>query len=72
MAPQGTFLLWLDFSELGLEQEQLRRLVFCNAKVGLNDGLGFGDSGCCHMRLNFGCARSVLREGLMRLKGVLI
>lgn len=72
VAPQGTFLLWLDFSELGLEQEQLRQLVFCNAKVGLNDGLSFGESGCCHMRLNFGCARSVLREGLMRLKEVLI
>ena len=71
VAPQGTFLLWLDFSRLGLDQEQLRQLVFCNAKVGLNDGLSFGAAGRGHMRLNFGCARSVLCEGLARLKEAL-
>lgn len=66
--PEGTFLLWLDFRELGLDQEQLRQLVFCNAKVGLNDGPSFGSVGQGYMRMNFGCPRSLLREGLSRLK----
>ena len=69
--PEGIFLLWLDFRELGLDQERLRQLVFCNAKVGLNDGPSFGAGGEGHMRLNFGCPRSVLDEGLSRLKSAI-
>ncbi len=68
--PEGTFLMWLDFSQLGLSQQELRDKVFCEARVGLNDGVTFGPGGEAHMRLNIGCPRSILAEGLARITGV--
>lgn len=69
--PQGTFLMWLDFSELGMKQEELRETIFCGAQVGLNDGISFGRGGEQHMRLNIGCPRSMVAEGLARIASVL-
>ncbi|TVQ40685.1 MAG: putative C-S lyase [Spirochaetaceae bacterium] len=69
--PQGTFLMWLDFSRLGMTQQELRETIFCGARVGLNDGLSFGPGGDQHMRLNIGCPRSMVAEGLSRIAAVL-
>ena len=69
--PEGTFLMWLDFSRLGLSQQELRETIFCGARVGLNDGLSFGPGGELHMRLNIGCPRSMVAEGLSRIGSVL-
>jgi len=66
--PQGTFLMWLDFSATGLRGDELTEKVFCDARVGMNDGRSFGDAGNGFMRLNIGCPRSVLEEGLNRLR----
>ncbi len=65
--PEGTFLLWLDFRNLGMDQENLRQLVTGRARVELNDGVDFGNTGNGFMRLNFGCPRSFLEDGLNRL-----
>lgn len=66
--PEGTYLAWLDFRELGLEQEKLKDLMVKKARVGLNSGTDFGISGEGFMRLNFGCPRSLLEEGLKRIE----
>jgi cystathionine beta-lyase len=67
--PEGTFLAWLDCRGLELEAEKLRLFLVDEAKLGLNDGRDFGPPGEGFARLNFGCPRSVLREGLDRLAG---
>ncbi len=54
---------------LGLEAEGLRRFLVDEAKLGLNDGRDFGPPGEGFARLNFGCPRSVLQDGLERLAG---
>jgi cysteine-S-conjugate beta-lyase len=69
--PEGTFLMWLDFSRLGKTQQELRDLIFCEARVGLNDGISFGPGGDQHMRLNIGCPRSIVAEGVGRIAAVL-
>lgn len=69
--PEGTFLLWLDCAEFGLEPEELYETVSCKGKVGLNDGRSFGPGGEGFLRLNIGCPRSLLSEGLDRLIDVL-
>lgn len=69
--PEGTFLMWLDFSKLGLSQAALRETIFCGAQVGLNDGTSFGDGGEGHMRINIGCPRSMVEEGISRIAAVL-
>ncbi len=65
--PEGTFLLWLDFRDLGLEPEELDDLLLNEARVALNNGAWFGEGGKGFMRLNFACPRSTLEEGLDRI-----
>jgi cystathionine beta-lyase len=45
--PEGTYLLWLDCRELGLDDMALRRFMREKAKVGFDDGFlfGLGDRG---------------------------
>lgn len=62
--PQASFLLWLDFRRLGLDQQQLMDLLLDKAHVALNDGSMFGAEGTGFMRLNVGTPRCVLRDAL--------
>lgn len=71
MLPEASFLLWLNFSELGYTSEQLQHKMVCEAKVGLNQGTTFGQGGEQHLRLNVACARSILTEALTRIVAVL-
>ena len=66
--PESTFLAWLDCRTLGLAQPELREFFVTKARVGLNDGRTFGESGEGFMRLNFGCSRKTLIEGLERIE----
>ncbi|SDF15135.1 MalY/PatB family protein [Sporomusa acidovorans] len=65
--PQGTYLAWLDCRNLNLSQQELVQFFAKKAKVGLNDGITFGRQGTGFMRLNFGCPRPLLAEGLQRI-----
>jgi len=69
--PEGTYLLWLDFSALNLEDEKLYQILVDDAKVGLNKGLSFGLNGSNFMRLNIGSPQSVILEGLERMVSAL-
>jgi len=67
--PEGTYLLWLDFRELGLSMSELDELITHKAKLWLSAGTTFGESGGDGFwRINIGCPRSVLREALERLE----
>jgi len=66
--PQGSFLLWLDFRETGYSHKEVGERLVNIAKLGLNDGLTFGKDGEGFRRMNIGVPRSVLVEGLYRLK----
>jgi cystathionine beta-lyase len=68
MKPEATYLIWLDFRGFGMNDEELMKFTVNKAKVGLNNGGRFGTGGDGWMRLNIGCPRSVLEEGLNRLK----
>lgn len=65
--PEGTYLAWLDCREMNLSQEELKKFFLEEAKVALNDGTTFGKTGEGFVRLNFGCSRELLREGLERI-----
>lgn len=68
--PEGTYLMWLDFSEYGLTQNELVNKLVKEAKVGLNNGITFGDEGIGFMRLNIGTPKSILEEGLYKIRKV--
>lgn len=60
---ESTFLAWFDVTALGLENPYD---FFAKAGIGFSDGRDFLGSG--HVRMNFGCPRATLDEGLRRLK----
>lgn len=67
IAPQASFLMWLDCADLDLTHEQVIDLFVHKAKLGLNDGAMFGPGGALHMRLNVATPRSVLTTALHQL-----
>ena len=67
MKPQGTYLIWLDFSAYDISDEELRKLLRDQAKVILNRGLDFGEEGALHARLNVAMPTSVLEEVCQRI-----
>ncbi|EQK41203.1 C-S lyase family protein [[Clostridium] bifermentans ATCC 638] len=69
--PQGTYLLWVDFSELGLSDEEVAKFLVENAKVALNNGPSFGIGGQGYQRINLACPRSMVEEALTRIKNAI-
>ena len=65
--PDATYLLWLDFRELGLSDEELQKFCLQEGNIALDVGAWFGGDGSGFMRLNIGCSRSLLKQGLDRL-----
>lgn len=68
MRLEATYLVWLDFTAFGMNDEKLSKFIVEKAKVGLNNGGRFGTGGDGWMRINIGCPKSVLQEGLERLE----
>ncbi|GGJ25584.1 MalY/PatB family protein [Paenibacillus hunanensis] len=65
--PEATYLLWLDFSRLGMEQTDLVHFMLHEAKVALNDGRAFGTTGEGFLRMNVACSRQLLEEAMNRI-----
>lgn len=68
MIPEGTYLMWLDFSAYEEDDQTLEQLLVTKGKVVLNPGITFGPAGHSHMRLNLACPKEVLLDGLERIK----
>lgn len=71
-APEGTYLMWLDCREMGLDDAGLKRFFVQDAGVGMNPGITFGEPGSGFMRLNIGCPRQTLVEVLDRIEQALL
>lgn len=59
----ATYLAWIDCRELGVDNPAV---FFEQHGVGLSDGKDFGAPG--FVRLNFGCSRALLKQGLARIQ----
>ncbi len=66
--PESTFLVWLDCREMGLNDNDLNDFFLLKAKVGLNPGIMFGPGGDGFMRMNIGCPKATLLQGLGQIK----
>lgn len=67
MKPEGTYLVWLDFSQTGLSHEEILEILEKKAKLQLNDGLTFGREGRYHFRLNTAAPTAIIEEACQRL-----
>lgn len=70
MKPEGTYLVWLDFSAYGIEQPQLDEKLQKEAKVVLNDGSHFGKEGKTFARLNAATPFETIKEASKRITEV--
>jgi len=66
--PGGTYLIWLDCREIGLNSEDLADFFNKKAKVGLAHGMAFGSGGDGFERINIACPRSILKKVLQRIE----
>ncbi|MDD2560517.1 MAG: cystathionine beta-lyase, partial [Bacteroidales bacterium] len=65
---EATYLVWVDFSALGLEHKDLQHKLVHEAGLGLSEGSIFGPGGEQHMRINIACPRSVLETAMKALQ----
>lgn len=65
---EGTYLVWLDFRELGLSEAALEQRIVHEAKLWLDGGGMFGAGGAGFQRINAACPRRLLREALERIR----
>jgi len=68
---EGTYLFWVDLSEYESDHKKLEQLMK-EAKIALNDGYIFGDEGKGFERINLACPRSMVEEGVKRIRDALL
>ncbi len=69
--PEASFLVWIDFNRLNVDHKTLKDLLINEAKVGMNDGLDFGDQNDCCFRMNVGCPLSIVKQALNQILNTL-
>ena len=66
--PEGTYLVWLDCSELGISGKELDQFIVEKVGLWLDGGAMFGPSGADFQRVNIACPRATLELALDKLK----
>ena len=67
--PESTYLVWLDFRELGLSTLELKNLLLKKAGLALSDGYIFGENeGKGFERINIACPLEQLRQAMTKLQ----
>jgi len=65
--PEGTYLVWLDFSDYNLTNQALKYKLIEDAKVILNQGYVFGDGGDGFVRLNLATPQTLIEKALNQM-----
>ena len=68
LRPEGTYLIWLDCSALGLTSAEREQWLWHKAHLWLDGGGIFGKEGEAFERINVACPRALLLQGLEQLK----
>lgn len=66
--PEGTYLLWLDFRDYSLSDEELRERIIQKANLWLDEGTMFGIEGEGYERMNIACPKSIIEQAMKQLK----
>lgn len=65
--PEGTYLVWIDFRGLGLNEQERQEFIVKKANLWLDSGSMFGSAGEGFERINIACPRSILQQALEQL-----
>ena len=69
--PEGTYLLWLDFKALHLNEKELEHLIVDKAHLWLDSGAMFGPDGEGFERINIACPRATVEKALKQLEAAI-
>jgi cystathionine beta-lyase len=67
--PEGTYLAWLDFRELGMDVPELARWLSGSARLALSPGHWFGRQGAGFARMTIAPPTSQIEAAIDRLTG---
>lgn len=65
--PEATYLAWIDLRPLNIDDRALQKVLIAQQKVAIMPGYTYGNEGNGFVRLNAGCPRSKLEQGVQRL-----
>lgn len=65
--PEGTYLIWLDFSQVTQDRKELEHIIVDKARLWLDPGIVFGEDGALFERVNIACPRQILKDAMDRL-----
>ncbi|WP_171863771.1 MalY/PatB family protein [Enterobacter kobei] len=65
--PEATYLAWVDLRPLNIDDRALQKVLIEHQKVAIMPGYTYGNEGNGFVRLNAGCPRSKLEQGVKRL-----
>ena len=65
--PEGTYLIWLDFSEVTDNHKELEDIIVNKAKLWLDPGIIFGRETALFERINIACPRAILKQAMEQL-----
>jgi len=65
--PESTYLAWIDLRALNIDDAQLQNVLINEQKVAIMPGTTYGSEGRGFIRLNAGCPRVKLEQGVTRL-----
>ena len=66
--PEGTYQIWLDFSNLNHSEDELKKLVTKQAKLALTPGSWFDENHTQFMRMNIASPLSKIQKAFYQLK----
>ncbi|EFR30442.1 MalY/PatB family protein [Eremococcus coleocola] len=65
---EATYLMWIDLSGISIPMDEVQRRLVHIGRVAIMDGEVYGGNGEHFLRLNVGCPRAKLIEGLNRIE----
>ena len=67
MRMEGTYLAWIDCSELHIPSDEIEKMLMHENKVWVNAGSMYGAEGAAFIRINMACTSELLNEGITRI-----
>lgn len=65
--PEGTYIMWMDFSAYGISPEEIHDRIYNKANVLLEDGKMFGEEGLYYQRICIPSPRPIIKEAFERI-----
>ena len=66
--PEATYLAWIDCRDVPFTSDEIQEALINIGGVAIMKGETYGSNGKKYLRMNLGCPRSKLQEGLQRFK----